>query len=508
MRRFLYCCAVFCALFILSVGGGPGLADASPTTHPVYPQINYGQGPRAAQIKRGEYLAKLGDCIGCHTTAGGKSFAGGFALKTPFGVIYTPNLTPDKETGLGSWSLADFTKAMHEGISPQGQYYYPAFPYIFFNKITTEDLSDLWAYLQAIPPVHEVNKKNNLSWPFNWRFLQLGWRILFFHFQKTGPYSADPQHSALWNRGNYLTNSLPHCGMCHTPSYYAISKNYPLAAPIEKYAFSGNTVEGYYAPDITGRLLKNVPLPTFANVFKKNQRIGGGGGLQGPMQEANRNGLQYLTTNDIQAIYVYLQSVKSQVPPKPSSTNKSVLTQGKTIYEQYCTGCHTTGAGGAPKMGDAAAWDPILKAGMATVYQNAMQGIDGMPPKGNCSSCTEQEIRYAVDYLVGQKSSGVPANRPPPIQPLTMADGQRLYEQHCASCHAKGVSYDAPKVGDQATWQPIIKQGVDSVILHTINGYGRMAPRGGCTQCNDAQIKAAVKYMIQNSQTGGDYSLW
>ena len=151
--------------------------------YPAYPVIHYKKlsKEQAALIKRGEYLTKLGDCIACHTTHDDKKpFAGGLPIKTPFGTIYTPNITPDKTTGIGTWSLDDFTKAMREGKSPQGYYYYPAFPYLYFNLLTTDDLKAIKAYLDVIPAINQQNKKDDLSFPFNWRFLQLGWRILFF----------------------------------------------------------------------------------------------------------------------------------------------------------------------------------------------------------------------------------------------------------------------------------------------------------------------------------------
>lgn len=508
--------ALFCLIFvILSTFSTSSLSAGAESSqienYAVYPSLNYGSGARAEQLKRGEYLVKLGDCIACHTAPkGGQSFAGGYPVDTPFGTIYSPNITPDKSTGIGKWTLADFNRAMREGISPEKHYYYPAFPFLYFNILTDQDLQDIKAYLDAIPAVNQANKKNELMFPFNWRFLQLGWRTLFFHYQKTGPYVNDVHQSALWNRGNYLVNGLGHCGMCHTPSHYLLSEKYPLAAPKHKYDFTGAMVQGFYAPDISSNFLKNVPLDEFADVFLKDRMIGGGE-VVGPMKEANHDSLQYLTFEDIKAIDVYLVSVKSKIPPKKTSTAPG-LTQGKEIYEKYCAGCHTTGAGGAPKIGDVVAWNEKMKPGIKTLYTNALNGIGGMPKKGTCINCTTEEIQYAVDYIVSESklSSEIPATaKVPPLKKLTMADGKHLYEMYCAVCHAPGSNYpNAPTLGDQPAWKPIIKQGMDQLILHTIQGYGHMPPRGGCMKCNDAEIKAAVKYMVQNSQTGRDYRLW
>jgi cytochrome c5 len=509
-----FLCSIF-ALALSSLSHSAFATDAySQTTqggaYPSYPTINYGTGANAEQLKRGEYLTKLGDCIACHTTQNGKPFAGGYPIDTPFGTIYTPNLTADKETGIGSWSEKDFIRAMRDGISPHGQYYYPAFPYLFFNIVSDEDLLAIRAYLQAVPAVHQMNKKNSMMFPFNWRFLQLGWRIMFFDMQKTGPFTPNPKQSVAWNRGNYLVNGLGHCGMCHTPSYFLLSEKYSLAAPIRKYDFTGNMVQGFYAPNITSTLLRNVTTDEFSRVFLQDRLIGGGS-VEGPMKDANHDSLKYLTMDDIKAIDTYLVSVVSQTPPKRTSST-SGSTQGQDIYEKYCTGCHTTGAGGAPKIGDATAWAPRIKQGLNVMYKNAINGIRGMPPKGTCISCTNQEIQDAVNYIVDQSGSSAgteTTTTAKAIPKLTMADGKRIYEKYCAICHAPGTHYlNAPKVGDQQTWAPLIKEGVDIAILRTIQGYGNMSPRGGCSQCNDAEIKAAVLYMIQNSQTGKDYNLW
>jgi len=476
--------------------------------YPTYPTVNYGSGIKAQQIRHGEYLVKMGDCIACHTEhhKDAKQFAGGFGIETPFGTIYTPNITGDGQTGIGSWTDKEFIKALREGVSPKHYYYYPAFPYLHFNKITTQDLKDIKAYLMAIPKVHQANKIDAMLFPFNLRFLQIGWRILFFHFQKTGPYQPDPNHSTLWNRGAYLVEGLGHCGMCHTPSHYFISEKFPLAAPIEKYRYSGAMVQGYFAPNITRKLLGSVPEKDLEKVFKDDELVGGGK-VMGPMKEANHDSLKYMTQDDIKAVYVYLSSIHSESEQKASSGGG----KGEEIYNQYCFACHKTGAGGAPKLEDKAAWEPRIKLGMKTLYKNAIHGIGGMPAKGTCSSCTDKDIELTVDYMVAQVKGGSSSNTPTtkPVPKLTLADGKAIYEKHCAFCHNPEKPYkNAPVIGDKKQWEPIIAQGMPAVFLNTINGYGNMPKNGGCKECNNAQIIAAVKYMVEQSKTKGDYSLW
>lgn len=490
---------------LLSVNAAWG-AD-NPEPYAQYPTMNYGSGEKAEQLKRGEYLVKMGDCIACHTEPGGQPFAGGLAFDTPFGTLYSPNITPDEENGIGTWTDAQFFKAVREGIAPDGQYFYPAFPFPYYNKLSDQDLVDIKAYLNAIPPVKKPNRANDMMFPFNWRFLQLGWRMLFFEFQKTGAYQPDPKHDVAWNRGAYLVLSLGHCDMCHTPMYYLVSKKFVLGAPIRKYHLAGGFVNGFYAPNITSERMKKFTAEQLSSVFFKDQLLEGGA-VQGPMKEANQDSFRYLTPGDVTAIYSYLVTVKSETPPKPKTGTGAAA--GKAVYDQYCVGCHATGAGGAPKFGDAAAWEPLAKQGLESLYQNAIHGINGMPPKGTCSSCSDDDIKNAVQYIVNESTGAqAAAAQPPPapVKQLTLADGKRIYEQHCSACHNGGYP-GAPVTGNKAVWQPLIKKGMDVLILNAWNGVDNMPARGSCANCTLADVKAAVKYMVHESATEGDYMLW
>ena len=311
-----------------------------------------------ALIKKGDYLVKAGDCIACHSAENSPAFAGGYAMQTPFGVVYSPNITPDKETGIGNWTDDQFIKAMHEGIAPDGSYYYPAFPYLYFNQISNDDLKAIKVYLNNIPAVHKQNRENNMIFPFNFRIFQLGWRILFF--DNTGPYKPNPQESEKWNRGAYLIDGLGHCAMCHTPSYYIFSKQISLGAPMRKYDLTGAMVEGYLAPNITKSNLGAIPDQDLIKVFK-DYRLLGGAELKGPMLEAVHDSLVHLTDDDLYAMITYMKTVKSELPPQPSVSESSV---GQYVYNSYCSGCHAMGVGGALKFGDAATWLPLARNGM------------------------------------------------------------------------------------------------------------------------------------------------
>lgn len=476
----------------------------TPFYFPSYPPVDP-KAKNAAELKRGEYLVKAGDCIACHTNTleKGAAFAGGLPMQTPFGTIYSPNITSDKETGIGNWTDEQFIKAMHDGISPEGHYYYPAFPYLYFNKITTEDLLAIKAYLQSMPPVHQKNHKNEMIWPFNWRFLQFGWRVLFFDNEKTGPLQSNPHESVEWNRGEYLVEGLAHCAMCHTPSYYIFNKDVSLGAPIRKYNLTGAQIQGYLAPNISSSNIGAIPTQEIIKVFTQNKMIGGGS-IDGPMLEANHNSLSHLSTQDLTSIATYIKSVHSELPPKP--TGKGI---GKNVYDNYCSGCHASGGGGAPRYGDVEAWTPILKKGTLVIDKNAINGINGMPAKGTCATCSDDDIKKAVSYMIASVigPDGKPKAAPQKPKRLTMEDGKQLYQKNCSVCHSTGYK-NAPKPGDQTAWKPIIKEGFFETYQNVVTGKKGHLPRGACMDCTDAELIAAVKYMMQTSAPNKDYRLW
>lgn len=477
-----------------------GTDDAPLNTIP-YPPVNM-QGKNPALIQRGEYLVKAGDCMACHTNSPNKgaAYAGGLPMQTPFGTIYSPNISPDKETGIGAWTEDQFIKAMHEGISPDGHYYYPAFPYLFFSTVSIEDLKAIKAYLDSIPAVKQKNRPNEMVWPFNIRFLQLPWRLLFFH--PTAAPATAPAESSSIERGQYLVDGLGHCAMCHTPSYYLLTETLPLGAPIKKYELTGSKIQGYLAPNISQSNLAHVSNQEIIEVFTQNKMIGGGA-IQGPMLEVNNYSLHHLSEADLSAIANYLKSVKSITPPRPTGA-----AAGKALYENYCSGCHANGAGGAPKYGDAMSWAPLLKPGIQKVYTHAINGIGGMPAKGTCMSCNDQDIKQAVDYMVAAVTgAGGKITQAPPAKKLTLQDGQHIYDAHCSVCHNSNYHH-APRPGDITAWKPIVDAGFLDTYINVQTGRKGHPQRGACSTCSDAELKAAVKYMMQQSAPGKDYSLW
>jgi mono/diheme cytochrome c family protein len=303
--------------------------------------------PPSDLVKRGEYLARAGDCIACHTAPEGKLFAGGHAMPTPFGTIYTTNITPDPTTGIGSWTPDQFYEMMHTGRSPTLGLLYPAMPFASYTKVTRADSDAIFAYLRTVPPVKQPNRENDLRFPYNNRSLVIGWRTLFFN---EGEYKPDPSQSAEWNRGRYLVEGLGHCGMCHTPIN-------ALGGSKESEAFEGGLIpmQNWYAPSLTSNReagLGDWSVEEIADLLHTG--ISRRGVVYGPMAEVVYNSLQYLTPEDNRAMAIYLKSIGQGTPPGaavstvPSAESSLLLSLGKTVYDAQCASCHGAQGQGAP----------------------------------------------------------------------------------------------------------------------------------------------------------------
>jgi mono/diheme cytochrome c family protein len=282
-------------------------------------------------IERGRYLAAAGDCAACHTADGGKPFAGGRPIPTPFGTIYSTNITPDKDTGIGTWSEEQFYRAMHEGIRADGKHLYPAFPYPWYTKLSRADVDSIKAYLDALPPVRQEARKPELPWPLSVREVLAGWNTLYF---KKGQYRQDPKQSPEWNRGAYLVEGLGHCGACHTPKNLAggmkTSQN-----------LQGGYGENWYATSLTNDVrdgLGDWSLDDIVQYLKTGQNAKGA--ATGPMAEVIENSTQHLNDADLRAIATYLKSVGGRTEAKAPTKDKERLARGEAIYLDQCSGCH------------------------------------------------------------------------------------------------------------------------------------------------------------------------
>ena len=273
---------------LLAVTGSAGVRAAAP------PDL----------VAHGEYLLHAGGCLSCHTAPGGAPLAGGRAIATPFGTFYTPNITPDRETGIGKWSDADFLRALRKGVRPDGSNYFPVFPYPSFTGISDQDALAIKAYLFQLAPVRQANRPHDVSFPLSWRFLQSGWKLLYF---TKGPFHPNPQWDAATNRGAYLVTSLGHCGECHTPrnpagamrrkAWLAGNLDGPDAELVPNLTPDQKTGIGEWDEGDITELLKTGATPSEAKV-------------KGSMREVVADGTRFLTDDDRLAIATYLKAQK------------------------------------------------------------------------------------------------------------------------------------------------------------------------------------------------------
>jgi len=318
-------------------------AEATPAATPATtPGANADTRPDI--VKRGEYLARAGDCVACHTAPRGKLFAGGLAMETPFGTLYSPNITPDAQYGIGTWSEEAFFKMMRTGLAQDGRLLYPAMPIAQYTKVTREDSNAIFAYLKSVQPVREPNHKHTLRFPFNQRKLLYGWRTLYF---REGEFQPDPTRSVEWNRGAYLVEGLGHCTMCHT-------KINMLGGSSQSEQFAGGLipVQNWYAPSLTSDKdggLGDWSIKDIVDLLQAG--ISDRGAVYGPMAEVTYHSLQYMTGEDVKAMAVYLKTLpdnrgRKSGPSAPTNTN--VFALGEKIYADKCAICH--GAKGEGKL--------------------------------------------------------------------------------------------------------------------------------------------------------------
>ncbi|WOH85367.1 cytochrome c [Bradyrhizobium sp. BEA-2-5] len=361
-----------------------------------------------AVLAKGEYLARAGDCIACHTAREGKTFAGGLPMKTPFGTLYTSNITPDPQTGIGTWTSDQFYQMMHNGRFPDGGLVYPAMPFASYTKVTREDSDAIYAYLRTVPPVRQLNKPHDLTFPFNNRSLILGWRTLFF---REGEFKPDPTKSAEWNRGNYLVEGLGHCGMCHTPIN-------ALGGTSQSEAFKGGLIpmQNWYAPSLTSNKetgLGDWTIEEIVDYLRKG--VSAKGAVYGPMAEVVYNSLQFLNDDDARAMAVYLKGLAQGGPPEkastslPSAESSLLLSFGKSIYDRDCASCHgATGQGMPPDYPPLAGNQSIQMVSAVNPIRMVLNG--GYPPgtSGNpmphgmppfAQKLSDDEVAAVVTYI-------------------------------------------------------------------------------------------------------------
>ena len=397
----------------LAFAGGPNVALAD------YHEANPAGVPaalaQASPVERGAYLAKAADCMVCHTTPGGKEYAGGLGFKLPFGTLYSTNITPDKETGIGNYSDQDFLNAIHRGIREDGARLYPAMPFTSYTYMTDADALAIKAYLFGLPPVHAPDPDNTLAFPFNQRWAMGFWSALFNPDTRFEP---DTSKSPQWNRGAYLAEALAHCGECHTP------RNLAFALDNRK-KFAGALTAGWRAYNITSD--KTTGIGGWRDddlvAYLTTGHAAGHGSASGPMGEAVDHSFGQFAPEDIRSLVAYLRSVPAiaspdlpatLAPSAPASHRDGGGTadaRGKMVFEGACVSCHgwTGESSISPFATLTGAW-AVNDPGATNVAQIVISGTKrhsegavSMPAFGNAYS--DVEIAAVANYVTARFGS-------------------------------------------------------------------------------------------------------
>ena len=349
-------------------------ADAAawgPSSDAVFPPDAPGQAS-GDPVARGRYLVDAGDCKACHTAAGGQPFAGARAIRTPIGMIYSANLTPDPKTGIGKWTEADFYRAMHKGIAHGGKNLYPAFPYTYFTRLSRPDVDAIWAYLRTLPSIYQVKPANRIPFPLNIRPLMAIWNALFFRPREFRP---DPAMSAEWNRGAYLVSGPGHCGGCHTP------KNLFLADR-NNHALEGSRLNDWVALDLTSDPRQGLASWGAGDIVEylrsgRNARAT----ASGSMQEVIYYSTSRMSDSDLAAIATYLKALPPHTPAAVlKRPDDAVMRSGEAIYFDSCSGCHGPNGEGQVRHFPPLAGDvPVQAHDPTTIIRIILEGSRSVP---------------------------------------------------------------------------------------------------------------------------------
>ena len=372
----------------------------------------------ASLVARGEYLARAADCMACHTAPGGKPFAGGLAIRTPFGTLYSPNITPDRKTGIGAFTDTDFLEVLHKGVMPDGTRLYPAMPYAAYTYMTDADALAIKAYLFSLAPVQSVTPRDTLAFPYNQRWLMVFWQGLYDPDTRFEPRS---DRSAQWNRGAYLAEALAHCGDCHTPRNR-------LQALDNSHKFAGASAAGWRAYNITADNRSGMGAWSDAALaqYLATGHAADHGTAAGTMGEAVDRSFSYLAPSDIQAIVAYLRTVPAvsssgepavRVSLAPASYRAGVTPQfdplGRQVFEEACVSCHSWSGRSmltsyATLTGARAVNDPsaanVAQIVICGMRRKSADGTVAMPAFGGAYS--DVEIAAVANYVT-QRFGGV-----------------------------------------------------------------------------------------------------
>jgi mono/diheme cytochrome c family protein len=423
-------------IVVLVVGLGGFVAFARrPAIAPIAPPATSAFAPEL--VAHGEALAGAGDCAACHTQKGGKPYAGGYAIKTSFGIVYSTNITPDPETGIGAWSEEAFRRAMLEGVARDGSHQFPAFPYDHFTKLSDADVSALYAYFMTRAPVRAPAHENTLPFPLNVRALQAGWKLLFF---RPGRFEPRPDLGPEWNRGAYLAEGISHCGACHTP------RN-ALGAEERGQTFAGAPIDNWLAPPLTRANPSPAPWSEeelFAYLRNGVSRLHGT--PAGPMSPVVHDGLVKLPDADIYALAVYFADV-SDAAARSGETQPAVqralaasrlgvglqYDPAARLYTAACASCHyNSGESPNPLRPDLALNSAVNLSDPTNLIRAILHGVStregapGVVMPAFAHGLNDADIARLAAYLRSTRTSGVPwANLEQSIATIRAQDDQQ-----------------------------------------------------------------------------------
>ena len=448
----------------------------------------------APLVSRGEYLTRAADCMPCHTGDKSKPFAGGLPMHTPFGVLYSVNITSDPSTGIGKSTFADFKHALHNGIRADGAFLYPAMPFDAYTGIEEDDLRAMWAYVRRIPPINMPNRENELSFPFDIRQGLLAWREFYF---APGYFKSTPGKSPEWNRGAYLAEALGHCTDCHSPRNV-------MGAIKGKAQYTGTEIDGFYAPEITSAALAKTWNKDSLSQFLKTGSVPQRTSVFGPMADVVHESLAYLTESDLADMVTYLLDCPpppdTPAPQKLSALPADTYRQAAKLYSDNCAACHRDHGTGIPGVFPPLADNPAVTP--AQPYNVIMVVLGGLPAIGNytpmpsfAGRLSDGQIADLTNYL--RTSWG---NRAAPNATATMVAAWRTrlnvpaHGTQAASAFecpqvaaGLGVSGLNPKaVADVAA----MVQGGNRKIGDLVTAYKREAPDAGSAEVADALTAA------------------
>jgi alcohol dehydrogenase (quinone), cytochrome c subunit len=399
----------------------------------------------AARVDKGAYLARAGDCIACHSARGGKAFAGGLRMGTPMGVIYSTNITPDPDTGIGNYSLRDFDRAVRSGIARDGHHLYPAMPYPSYAKITDEDVEALYIFfMKDVPPVKQANKPNEIPWYRRPRWPLAVWNTIFV---RSGAYVARADRDGVWNRGAYLVEGLGHCGACHTPRGWALQEK-ALDDRGSTY-LQGAELDAWSAPNLRSDLRTGLGAWSLDDIVAFLESGHNDRGVAfGSMLDVVNNSTPYLSDEDIRAMAAFLKSLPATAS-EPQFVYDDAVTRtleggkrqqaGAAIYLGTCAACHgMDGKGQAPFMPPLAGNPAVLDANPSSLINLVLNGADPLVVKGVPDAYRMPQFRIQLnDEAIaevlsfvrgawGNGAAGVTAERVKKLRPVTDPSSDRV----------------------------------------------------------------------------------